>query len=88
MTSRGVVRFWNSEDGRGAIDCAQTPGGCWAHFSELDIAGFRKLDPGQEVDFEWQKPTGPVEGSDSGSVAWRTVPKVQATGHAPLRAAL
>ena len=26
--------------------------------------------------------------SDSGSVAWRTVPEVQATGHAPLRAAL
>ncbi|WP_422335140.1 hypothetical protein [Rhodococcus sp. (in: high G+C Gram-positive bacteria)] len=41
--------------------CAN-PGGYWVHFSELDTAGFRKLDPGQEVDFEWQKPTGPVEG--------------------------
>jgi CspA family cold shock protein len=59
MTSRGVVRFWKREDGWGAIDCVQTPG--WVHFSELDIGGFRALDPGQEVDFEWQKPTGQVE---------------------------
>lgn len=32
------------------------------HFSEVEIDGFRALDPGQEVDFEWQKPTGRVEG--------------------------
>ncbi|MCD2098650.1 cold-shock protein [Rhodococcus rhodochrous] len=62
MTSRGVVRFWRREDGWGAIDCVQTPGGCWVHFSEVEIHGFRALDPGQEVDFEWQKPTGRVEG--------------------------
>ncbi|WAM18462.1 cold shock domain-containing protein [Rhodococcus sp. JS3073] len=32
------------------------------HFSEVEIDGFRALNPGQEVDFEWQKPTGAVEG--------------------------
>ncbi|NLU64800.1 cold-shock protein [Rhodococcus sp. HNM0563] len=44
------------------MDCVQTPGGCWVHFSEVEIDGFRALDPGQEVDFEWQKTSGPVEG--------------------------
>jgi CspA family cold shock protein len=62
MTSRGVVRFWKGEDGWGAIDCVETAGGCWVHFSEVEMDGFRALDPGQEVDFEWQKSTGPVEG--------------------------
>ena len=62
MTSRGIVRFWKSEDGWGVIDCAQTPGGCWVHFSDVDGEGFRKLSPGQEVAFEWQKTSGPVEG--------------------------
>lgn len=62
MTSRGVVRCWNSEDGWGVIDCEQTPGGCWAHFSEVEVAGFRKLTSGQQVAFEWQKASGPVEG--------------------------
>jgi len=63
MPSRGVVRFSKREDGWGGIDCVQTPGGCWVHFSELDIGGFRALDSGQEVDFEWQMPTGQVEDS-------------------------
>lgn len=40
----------------------QTPGGCWVHFSKVEIDGFRALAPGQEVDFEWQQPTGQVEG--------------------------
>ncbi|QYB00305.1 cold shock domain-containing protein (plasmid) [Rhodococcus sp. USK10] len=30
-------------------------GGCWVHFREVEIDGFRKLDPGQEVDFERKK---------------------------------
>ena len=60
MTSRGVVRFWNSEDGWGVIDCEQTPGGCWVHFGEAE--GIRKRTPGRHVTFEWQTTSGPVEG--------------------------
>jgi len=62
VTSRGVVRFWNSEDGWGVIDCAQIPGGCWVHFSEVEVEGFRKFTPGRHVTFEWQTMSGPVEG--------------------------
>jgi cold shock protein len=56
-----VVRCWNDEDGWGVIDCVDTRGGCWAHFSELDMAGFRKLDRAQLVDFAWQVASCPVE---------------------------
>ncbi len=38
------------------------PGGCWVHFSEVGIEGFRKLIPGQEVTFEWWSSSCPVEG--------------------------
>ncbi|AUM20257.1 cold shock domain-containing protein [Rhodococcus ruber] len=62
MTSRGVVRVWHREDGWGVLECAQTPVGCWVHSSEVDVPGFRALDPGDQVDFEWQRSSGPVEG--------------------------
>ncbi len=62
MTSRGVVRLWHREDGWGVLECAETPGGCWGHFSEVEVPGFRALDPGQQVDFEWQRSSGLVEG--------------------------
>ncbi|MHA7240489.1 S1 domain-containing protein [Arthrobacter sp. TMS1-12-1] len=53
MTTRGVVRFWPSDEGWGVIDSEQTPGGCWAGFSVIDFDGFRTLIAGQVVDFEW-----------------------------------
>lgn len=57
MKARGTVREWNESDGWGVIDSPATPGGCWAHFSNLDMQGFRKLQPGQGVDVEFE----PVE---------------------------
>ena len=45
----GVVREWHDEDGWGVLDSDETPGGCWAHFSHLHMAGFRRAAPGQRV---------------------------------------
>lgn len=53
MTTRGVVQFWNDDEGWGVIDSDQTPGGCWAHFSVIESDGFRALTAGQVVDFDW-----------------------------------
>jgi CspA family cold shock protein len=53
MTTRGVVRFWNENEGWGVIDSEQTPSGCWAHFSVIDFDGFRALTAGQVVNFNW-----------------------------------
>ncbi|MGZ4453535.1 MAG: cold-shock protein [Nocardioides sp.] len=46
---RGVVRVWHDEEGWGVVDSEATPGGCWAHFSAVLVAGFRRLRVGQEV---------------------------------------
>ena len=50
MTSSGTVREWHSGDGWGVIDSPETPGGCWAHFSAVLVAGYRSLEAGQEVE--------------------------------------
>lgn len=54
MASRGVVRSWYDEDGWGVVDTGDTPGGCWAHYSAVLVAGFKTLTPGQQVEVEWQ----------------------------------
>jgi CspA family cold shock protein len=55
--ARGVVKFWKSEKGWGAISCPELPAGedAWAHFSMLDIEGYRELRAGQAVDFEYER---------------------------------
>lgn len=54
MTTVGVVRQWDNEAGRGVIDSPDTPGGCWAHFSDVAAVGYKCLVPGQAVNFEWE----------------------------------
>jgi len=44
-----VVREWWPELGRGVLDSAETPGGCWAHFSVVEMPGYRSLQPGQRI---------------------------------------
>ncbi len=53
----GIVRMWNDEDGWGVIDSPQTPGGCWAHFSHIVAEGFRTVEVGADVTFEWRQVT-------------------------------
>lgn len=50
----GTVRLWHDAEGWGIIDSAQTPGGCWAHFSHVAISGHKALEPGREVVLEWE----------------------------------
>ncbi|GAA1478826.1 hypothetical protein GCM10009623_32720 [Nocardioides aestuarii] len=47
-----TVREWNAEQGWGVLDSAETPGGCWAHFSVIDMQGLKRLRRGQLVMLE------------------------------------
>ena len=51
---RGLVRQWDDDEGWGVIDSSETPGGCWAHFSVVEVDGFRKLAAGEAVTFEFE----------------------------------
>ena len=51
-----TVREWFAEDGWGVLDSAETPGGCFAHYSAIEMEGYRSLAPGQSVQLEWEAP--------------------------------
>ncbi|CAM5543149.1 hypothetical protein SFUMM280S_02646 [Streptomyces fumanus] len=51
-----TVREWHDEEGWGVLDSPETPGGCWGHFSHIQVKGFRTLSPGQQVDLQWEAP--------------------------------
>lgn len=54
METTGTLRCWHAGEGWGVIDSEQTPGGCWAHFADVAVRGYRSLHPGQEVALEWE----------------------------------
>jgi CspA family cold shock protein len=54
VTSQGTVREWNSDEGFGVVDSSDTPGGCWAHFSDLVMDGYRSLTAGDHVTFTYE----------------------------------
>jgi CspA family cold shock protein len=47
----GIVREWHEAEGWGVIDGPTVPGGCWAHFSAIEMPGYRVLSAGQQVTF-------------------------------------
>ena len=55
-TSEGTVLRWRDEQGTGVIASAATaPWDIWCHFSALDMAGFRSLQPGERVEVEFHR---------------------------------
>lgn len=54
VATTGRVRVWHAEQGWGVLDSAETPGGCWAHFSVVEVEGCRTLSAGQAVELEWE----------------------------------
>jgi CspA family cold shock protein len=77
MSSTGTVQVWNWSEGWGIIDSPDTPGGCFAHYTDLwrdqqpkaradtaiEVSGeFRDLVEGETVDFEWERPEGGQDG--------------------------
>jgi cold shock protein len=56
VADTGTIRVWHIDDGWGVVDCAATPGGCWAHFSAAAVHGYRAFAAGQAVTLEWETP--------------------------------
>jgi CspA family cold shock protein len=61
---KATVRHWYAEEGWGVVDCPETPGGCFVHFSNLEMAGYRELAPDAEVGLEWEAPGFKQDGYD------------------------
>jgi CspA family cold shock protein len=54
MVTLGIVRLWYDDEGWGIVDSDETPGGCWVHYSHLAMPGYRALQAGQAVEFDWE----------------------------------
>jgi cold shock protein len=52
----GVVRWFNADEGWGVIDAPEAPGGCFVHFSNIQMTGYRQLSAGQDVQFTFERP--------------------------------
>lgn len=65
-----TVREWHEEEGWGVLDSTETPGGCFAHFSDIEMAGFRTLDPGRQVQLEWEAPVSSRTATTSAPAEW------------------
>jgi CspA family cold shock protein len=55
QTATGVVEWFDADEGWGAITSPQTPGGCFVHFSAIQMDGFRELHSGQGVRFTYSE---------------------------------
>ena len=52
----GVVKWFDVDEGWGVIDAAEVPGGCFVHFANIEMAGFRQLQEAQRVRFTFEQP--------------------------------
>ncbi len=50
----GVVREYDDVEGFGVIDSLDTPGGCWLHYSMIEVPGRKTLFVGQMVHFTFE----------------------------------
>lgn len=52
----GIVKFYKDEKGWGAISSAALPDGqdAFAHFSVIEMDGYRSLDAGESVEFDYE----------------------------------
>lgn len=54
--ARGIVKFFKPVKGTGAIASAELPEGfdAWVHFSVIEMDGYRELEAGDEVEFDYR----------------------------------
>ena len=55
-----TVREWHDDVGWGIVVAPETPGGCWVHYSAIDVDGYRSLSGVTDVrlDYESAKQDG------------------------------
>lgn len=51
----GTVARWHDDEGWGVLASADTPGGCWVHFSHVVGDGYRELTAGEAVSFTYER---------------------------------
>ena len=52
----GTVKFFKPDNGWGAVASPELPDGCdaWVHFSAIEMDGYRVLEAGDRVEFDYE----------------------------------
>jgi cold shock protein len=56
LVAHGEVDWFDPDEGWGVIHAGEVPGGCFVHFSVIQVASFRALTQGQRVRFTYEQP--------------------------------
>lgn len=52
MATRGTVKWFNSSKGFGFIEPSEGGNDVFAHYSEIEMDGYKTLNEGQEVEYD------------------------------------
>ena len=52
MATKGTVKWFNSSKGFGFIEPSEGGNDVFAHFSEIEMEGYKTLTEGQEVEYD------------------------------------
>lgn len=50
----GIVKRWDNDEGWGVLTSPDVPGDVFAHFRHIDAEGYRSLNDGERVRFDWE----------------------------------
>jgi CspA family cold shock protein len=55
--TQGTVKFYKEDKGYGAISSPDLPAGfdAWVHFSAIEMDGYRSLEVGDLVEFDYEQ---------------------------------
>jgi len=77
----GVVKWFDPEEGWGVIDAPEMPGGCFVHFANIEMPGYRQLHAGQHVRFTFERP-GFLQDGFAHTAPWQSGRRIDKAGHA------
>lgn len=65
----GIVKWFDADEGWGVIVAHEVPGGCFVHFSNIEMPGYRQLRAGQHVHFSFERLSFLQDGCPYGALA-------------------
>jgi cold shock protein len=49
----GTVKAWNDDEGWGVLASPEVPDDVWAHFTAIEVEGYRTLQTGTTIEFDY-----------------------------------
>ena len=73
MASKGTVKWFNASKGFGFIETGEDDTDVFAHFSEIEMEGYKTLKEGQEVEFDVEDGEKGPKAAKIREAVWRLI---------------